>query len=111
MLFDEIPNGILTSDTYIAHHLRKKDKALHNITFRALNCLQYDKEIEEDFLYTIDFSGTTININGAGSINDCESIADVGGRLILTNIKNINHFISISININFFIFNSITNIF
>lgn len=39
----------------------------------------------------IDFSGTTININGAGTIKDCESIADVGGRLILTNIKNIDH--------------------
>ena len=60
MLFDELPNAILTSDTYIAYHLRKKDDSLHKITFDALNCLQYDKELEQDFLVAVESTGTTI---------------------------------------------------
>lgn len=37
----------------------------------------------------IDFTGTNIGV-GAGTLSDCESVTDVGGRLVLTNVKNVN---------------------
>lgn len=60
MLLDEIPHQILTSYTFIEHHLDKESDDVKQAVFNSLSENYYSHETEQDFLFAADTTWPTV---------------------------------------------------